>query len=102
VSCAGRASTGVDVSSGTVRARPLPSNTDRRFMADSFGDSVQSSNADPGVGEQCQPFTPEPTSVETKCRWKAMNSPTAGAASTQAPARIAPNGFVARDDTLLM
>ena len=48
------------------------------------------------------PLTPEPICVDTKCRWKAMNSATAGAASTQAPARIAPNGFAARADTVLM
>ena len=36
------------------------------------------------------PFTPEPMSDAVKCFWKAMKSRTAGAASTQAPARIAP------------
>ncbi len=41
-------------------------------------------------GQADQPFTPEPSSDEVKCRWKAMNSATAGAARTTAPARIAP------------
>ncbi len=48
------------------------------------------------------PLTPDPICVDTKCRWKATNSATAGAASTHAPARIAPNGFAARAETVLM
>ena len=47
-----------------------------------------------------QPFTPEPRSDEVKCRWNATNSATAGAASTTAPARIAPYGLLARPATL--
>ena len=45
-------------------------------------------------------FTPEPRSEEVKCRWNATNSATAGAASTTAPARIAPYGLLARPATL--
>ena len=37
-----------------------------------------------------QPFTPEPSSEEVKCFWKATKSATAGAARTTEPARIAP------------
>ena len=46
------------------------------------------------------PFTPEPRSEEVKWRWNATKRATAGAASTQAPARMAPYGFVARPATL--
>src|SRR5665647_1023026 len=46
---------------------------------------------DGGVhGQADQPFTPEPSSDEVKCFWKAMKRATAGAARTTAPARIAP------------
>ena len=48
------------------------------------------------------PFTPEPMSDAVKCFWKATKSRTAGAASTHAPARIAPYGLAARPATLLM
>ena len=48
------------------------------------------------------PLTPDPRSLETKWRWNAMNSATAGAASTAAPARIAPYGLSAAAATVLM
>ncbi len=40
------------------------------------------------------PFTPLPMLRSVNFRWNATNSATAGAASTTAPARIAPYGFV--------
>ncbi len=48
------------------------------------------------------PFTPLLMLEAVKCRWKARNSATAGAASTTAPARIAPYGLVARPAMVLM
>ncbi len=53
---------------------------------------------------ECAPYplTPEPRLDAVKCFWNATNSATAGAASTTAPARIAPYGFVARPAMLLM
>lgn len=48
------------------------------------------------------PLTPDPRSEEVKCRWNATKSATAGAASTTAPARIAPKGLLARPAALLM
>ena len=53
-------------------------------------------------GRGDHPFTPEPRLLWTKWRWKTTNSATAGAASTHAPARIAPNGLEARPDTVEM
>lgn len=48
------------------------------------------------------PLSPEPRSEAMKCFWNTANSATAGAASTTAPARIAPNGLDARPAMLLM
>ncbi len=50
----------------------------------------------------CQPFTPLLISEAVNCFWKTRNSATAGAASTTAPARIAPCGLAARPAMLLM
>ena len=54
------------------------------------------------LGHVGHPFTPEPRSDEVKYLWKATKRATAGAARTQAPARIAPYGFAARPAMLLM
>ena len=40
-----------------------------------------------------QPFTPDPMSLDVKWRWKMMNNPITGAASTHAPAITDPNGL---------
>ena len=53
-------------------------------------------------GRHSQPFTAEPILTDTKCRWNMMNNTTAGRASTNAPAMIAPYRFVATDDPVLM
>ncbi len=50
----------------------------------------------PTTRRRRHPLTPDPRSEAVKCFWKATNSATAGAASTTAPARMAPNGFAAR------
>src|SRR5580693_9492572 len=49
-----------------------------------------------------QPLTPEPILTVTKCRWNSTNNTTAGRASTNDPAMIAPYGFVATPDDVLM
>ena len=58
----------------------------------------------PETDHRCRrhPLTPDPRSEVVKCFWKATNSATAGAASTTAPARMAPNGFAARPAPVLM
>ena len=54
------------------------------------------------VHGEAHPLTPLLISVAVKCFWNATNRATAGAASTTAPARMAPNGLVARPAMLLM
>ena len=49
-----------------------------------------------------QPFTAEPIFGAMKYRWNARNNTTAGTASTNAPARIVPNGFATVDCTVFM
>ncbi len=85
----------VPVAAGRRVEHPFGLELQRRVLAHDHPDPLET------VGHR-HPLTPDPRSLETKWRWNAMNSATAGAASTAAPARIAPYGLSAAAATVLM
>ena len=90
--------------SRSITARTATSGRSATASAEEGREPAGADDAEARSGgvEVIQPFTPLLISEAVNRFWNTTNSATAGAASTTAPARIAPNGLAARPAMLLM